>query len=76
MVSNIGESRDTLENILKFSKEINPDTAQFFPIMVYPGTSDYEYFKEKGWIVTNDYRKWITQEGLHSSVVSNPELTY
>ena len=76
MVGNRGETRETLEKTLSFAKEINPDTAQFFPIMVYPGTSDYEYFKEKGWIVTNDYRKWVTQEGLHSSVVSNPELTY
>lgn len=76
MVGNRGETRDTLEKTLKFAKEINPDTAQFFPIMVYPGTQDYNYFKEKGWIVTQDYRKWLTEEGLHSSVVSNPELTY
>ena len=44
--------------------------------MVYPGTSDYAWFGEKGWITTRDYRSWITEEGLHSSVVSNPDLTY
>jgi anaerobic magnesium-protoporphyrin IX monomethyl ester cyclase len=76
MVGNRGETRQTLETTLRFAKELSPDTAQFFPIMVYPGTSDYRYFKEKGWIVTEDFRKWLTDDGLHSSVVSNPDLSY
>jgi radical SAM superfamily enzyme YgiQ (UPF0313 family) len=76
MVGNRGETRETLETTLRFAKELNPDTAQFFPIMVYPGTDDYRYFDEKGWITTHDYREWVTEEGLHSSVVSNPDLTY
>ena len=76
MVGNRGETRETLETTLNFAKELNPDTAQFYPIMVYPGTSDFEYFTEKGWIVSNDFRQWLTEEGLHSSVVSNPDLRY
>jgi anaerobic magnesium-protoporphyrin IX monomethyl ester cyclase len=76
MVGNRGETAETLETTLRFAKELSPDTAQFFPIMVYPGTSDYAYFREKGWIVTEDYRRWLTDDGLHSSVVSNPELSY
>ncbi|HLV31041.1 MAG TPA: radical SAM protein [Chitinispirillaceae bacterium] len=76
MVGNRGETKETLEKTLTLAKELNPDTAQFFPIMVYPGTSDYKYYKEKGWIVTQNFRKWITDKGLHSSVVSNPDLSY
>jgi radical SAM superfamily enzyme YgiQ (UPF0313 family) len=76
MVGNRGETKDTLEKTLALAKKLNPDTAQFFPIMVYPGTSDYTWFEEKGWIVTRDFRKWLTDDGLHSSVVSNPELAY
>ncbi len=76
MVGNRGETRETLETTLRFAKELNPDTAQFYPIMVYPGTSDYEYFGGKGWIVSSDFRQWLTKEGLHSSVVSNPDLRY
>jgi len=76
MVGNRGETRETLETTLRFAKELNPDTAQFYPIMVYPGTDDYEYFGEKGWIVSNDFRQWLTPDGLHSSVVSNPDLRY
>lgn len=76
MVGNKGETRETLEKTLQMARELNPDTAQFYPIMVYPGTEAYDYFKNKGWITTQDYRKWITEDGLHSSVVSNPNLTY
>ncbi|MBN1984093.1 MAG: cobalamin-dependent protein [Chitinivibrionales bacterium] len=76
MVGNKGETAQSMERTLCFAKELNTDTAQFFPIMVYPGTEAYTYFDEKGWITTKDYRKWLTKDGLHSSVVSNPELTY
>ncbi|MBN1127877.1 MAG: cobalamin-dependent protein [Chitinispirillaceae bacterium] len=76
MVGNRGETRETLAATLAFAKELNPDTAQFFPIMVYPGTEDYRFFGEKGWIVSGDFRKWLTEEGLHSSVVSLPDITY
>ncbi len=76
MVGNRGETRETLQRTLAFAKQLNPDTAQFYPIMVYPGTKDYDYFQEKGWIVSDNFRDWLTDEGLHSSVVSNPELTY
>ncbi len=76
MVGNRGETRETLDATLEFAKRLNPDTAQFYPIMVYPGTADYSYFMEKGWIVSKNFRDWITPEGLHSSTVSNPDLPY
>ena len=76
MVGNRGETRETLKKTLDLALEINPDTAQFFPIMVYPGTEDYAWVKEKGYLMSEDYSKWVTEDGLHNSVVSNPDLTY
>ena len=76
MVGNRGETRETLRKTLDFACELNPDTAQFFPIMVYPGTEDYDWVREKGYLVSEDYSKWVTDKGLHNSVVSNPDLTY
>lgn len=76
MVGNRGETRETLEKTLALAKELSPDTAQFYPIMAYPGTSDFQYYSEKKWVVTNDFRKWLNDKGLHSSVVSNPDLSY
>jgi radical SAM superfamily enzyme YgiQ (UPF0313 family) len=76
MVGNRGETQATLEKTLSLACELNPDTAQFFPIMIYPGTEDYEWFKKKGFLTSEDFSKWVTEKGLHNSVVSNPELTH
>lgn len=76
MVGNRGETRETLKKTLALALELNPDTAQFFPIMVYPGTEDFEWVRSKGYLTSEDYSKWVTEEGLHNSVVSNPDLTY
>jgi radical SAM superfamily enzyme YgiQ (UPF0313 family) len=76
MVGNRGETQTTLKKTLDFAIELNPDTAQFFPIMVYPGTEDYEWVRERGFLVSQDFSKWVTEKGLHNSVVSNPDLKF
>lgn len=75
MAGNKGETKETLLKSLKFSKEINADTCQFFPLMVYPGTEAYDWAKINGYLVTTDYKEWLTGEGLHNCVVSTPELS-
>lgn len=74
MVGNKGETRDTLERTLAFAKRLNPDTAQFFPLMVYPGTRAYEWADKAGMLETRDWSRWLTPEGLHRSVVVRPDL--
>jgi radical SAM superfamily enzyme YgiQ (UPF0313 family) len=75
MAGNRGETKETLMKSLHFAKEINADTCQFFPLMVYPGTAAYEWAKNNGYLLTEDYRKWLTAEGLHNCVVSTPDLS-
>jgi radical SAM superfamily enzyme YgiQ (UPF0313 family) len=74
MVGNKGETKETMFKTLEFAKILNPDTAQFFPIMVYPGTEAYRWAKENNYIITNNYREWITEEGLHNCIVSTPNI--
>ena len=76
MVGNKGETHATLKKTLKLALDLAPDTAQFYPIMAYPGTEAYDYFQSQGWITTKNFRDWLTPDGLHSSVVNNPDLTY
>ena len=45
---------------LDFAKELSPDTAQFFPLMVYPGTAAYDWAEKEGLLETNDYDRWLT----------------
>ncbi len=70
-----GETRQTLEETLAFAKELNTDTAQFFPLMVYPGTEAYQWAKDEGYLLTEDFRNWLTPDGLHNCVVERPELS-
>ncbi len=69
------DTKETIQKTIEFAKELNPDTAQFYPIMVYPGTETYEWAKKNRYLITEDYSKWLTPEGLHNTVVSRRGLT-
>jgi radical SAM superfamily enzyme YgiQ (UPF0313 family) len=69
------DTAESMQATIDFAKELNPNTAQFYPLMVYPGTKAYEWAKEKGYVCTEDFSKWITPEGLHNTTVSRPGLT-
>ncbi len=75
LLGNPGETKETIRITLDFAKALRPDTAQFFPIMVYPGTEAYSWAKRNGYLVTEDYSKWLTPDGLHYCVVSRPNLS-
>ena len=70
-----GDIEETIKRTVEFAKELNPDTAQFYPIMVYPGTEAYEWAKKNGYLTTEDFSKWVTKEGLHTTIVNRPELS-
>jgi radical SAM superfamily enzyme YgiQ (UPF0313 family) len=70
-----GDTKETIRKTIEFAKELDPDTAQFYPIMVYPGTAAYEWAKNSGYLITEDWSKWLTKEGVHNCVISRPGLT-
>lgn len=70
-----GETKDTLKATLELAKRLKPDTVQFYPIMVYPGTEAYDWYKERKLITTDDFSKWITHKGLHNTVIRTEELS-
>ncbi len=70
-----GETRETLQQTLQLALRLKPDTAQFFPIMVYPGTEAYRWYEERGYLSTTDFSKWVTKGGLHNSVVNTEALS-
>lgn len=75
MAGNPGETKETLQKSLDFALEIGADTCQFFPLMVYPGTPAYTWAKTNGYLQTEDYKQWLTPEGLHNTILSTPELS-
>ena len=75
MYGNEGETRQTMRETLELAKKLNCDSAQFYPIMVYPGTRAYDSYKDKGYLAATSYRDWLTCDGLHNCVVSLPNIS-
>ena len=74
VLGNPGETNDTMRATLEFAKELDPDTAQFFPMIVYPGTAMYQWVRDNGHLRTENFNEWLTEGGLHNSVVDLPGL--
>ncbi|MCP4977328.1 MAG: radical SAM protein [Maribacter sp.] len=75
MVGNPGDTKETLAESYEFAKKINCDSMQFYPLYVYPGTEAFDWAKNNGFINTDDFSKWLTEEGLHNCVLNTPELS-
>jgi anaerobic magnesium-protoporphyrin IX monomethyl ester cyclase len=75
MVGNPGETEATMALTLQMALELDPDTAQFFPIMPYPGTELYNWAREHGYLNVSDWAGWLNEEGGHNTLVDRPELS-
>jgi radical SAM superfamily enzyme YgiQ (UPF0313 family) len=69
------ETPDDVQLTMDLALRLNPDTAQFYPVMVYPGTEAYEEFQSRGWLSAASYRDWLTADGLHNCVIRNHHMT-
>ncbi|SFG36600.1 B12-binding domain-containing radical SAM protein [Oribacterium sp. WCC10] len=74
MVGNQGETKETMEKTLKLALELNTDTAQFFPLIPYPGTEAYEWAKTNGYIKYG-YTEYCKEDGTHNCVLNLPDLS-
>jgi len=75
MVGNPGETRETMEESFNFVKKVGCDSMQFYPLLVYPGTEAYEWAKDHGYLLTEDFSQWLTSTYAHNCVISFPHLT-
>ena len=57
------------------AKQLDPDTAQFFPIMVYPGTEAYNWALDNGFLKTTKWDEWLLPDGTHNTIVSTNDLS-
>ena len=75
MMGNRGETLETMHETLELAKKMNTDTAQFFPLMLYPGTEAYDWAKKENLITAETWDDWLTPEGLHNTVVGTHDLS-
>lgn len=69
-----GETHETIEETLRFAKEMNPHTIQVSLAATYPGTYLYQQAKENGWLREQD-PSLVANNGLQVSALSYPHLS-
>lgn len=74
MVGNKGETRETMQRTLDFALELNTDTAQFYPLLPFPGTEHWRWYKQSGYI-KGDYSDYVKEDGTINSLVELPNLS-
>lgn len=74
MVGNEGETRETMQETLKLALELNTDTAQFYPLLPFPGTEAYAWAKNNGYIA-GKYDEYVKEDGTINCVLNLPGIS-
>ena len=70
-----GETIETINETIKYVKELDPDYAQFYCAIPFPKTELEAMGKKNGWITTDDYAKYeLNQPILNLPGLSVEEL--
>ena len=75
MVGFPGETRETMAKTLRLALKVKPDSAQFYPVMPYPGTGAYAYYKKQRFLAHENFDQWLTDDGGHRCVLNLPNLS-
>ncbi len=67
-----GETPETIEDTIRFAKEIDPDYCNFHIAIPFPGTELYSEAKRNGWLLHEDWEKY---EEMGSAVLKTPFLS-
>ena len=70
-----GETRDTIEETIRYAQEINPKTIQVSLPAAYPGTFLYKQAMENRWLVDAGTEKLVDEHGVQNSVLNYPHLS-
>jgi hopanoid biosynthesis associated radical SAM protein HpnJ len=68
-----GETRETIEESIKYAQELNPQTIQVSLPAAYPGTFLYKQAMENGWLLQDE--TLVGQDGVQHSVLNYPHLS-
>ncbi|MGH8980146.1 MAG: hopanoid biosynthesis associated radical SAM protein HpnJ, partial [Acidimicrobiales bacterium] len=70
-----GETRETIEQTIRFAREVNPHTIQVSVAAPYPGTELYRQAMENGWLPDDeDGATLVSGEGTQLASLDYPHL--
>ncbi|OHB93109.1 MAG: hopanoid biosynthesis associated radical SAM protein HpnJ [Planctomycetes bacterium RIFCSPHIGHO2_12_FULL_52_36] len=67
------ETKETIEESIRFAREMNPDTIQVSLASPYPGTKFYEMCQERGYLVEENL---VMDRGYQNCCVRYPTLSH
>ena len=70
-----GESRETIQETIRFATEINPHTIQISLAAPYPGTFLHKQAMENGWFATNN-AELVDESGVQIAPLNYPHLSH
>jgi hopanoid biosynthesis associated radical SAM protein HpnJ len=70
-----GETRETIEETIRFATEINPHTIQVSLAAPYPGTFLYDQAVREGWL-DSEHAELIDDSGVQVAPLHYPHLTH
>jgi radical SAM superfamily enzyme YgiQ (UPF0313 family) len=68
------ETRQTIEETIRFAQELDVFSLQVSLAAPYPGTELYEMARQNGWFVKRDKTDLVETDGFQDSVLEYPEL--
>jgi len=70
-----GETRETIEETIRFAREVNPHSLQVSVAAPYPGTELYRQAVENGWLPDDDDgATLVSADGTQLAALSYPHL--
>lgn len=72
MIGLTGDNLDTINQTYEFAKELYPDMCFFQQAVPFPGTEFYNWAKSNGYLITEDYSKWLNDDGYLNCLVDYP----
>jgi hopanoid biosynthesis associated radical SAM protein HpnJ len=70
-----GETKETIEETIRFAREMNPQTIQVSLPAPYPGTFLYKQALANGWLV-DENAELLSERGTQVASLSYPHLTH
>ena len=67
-------AKETMKKTLKLALELNTDTAQFYPLLPFPGTEAYNWAKSNGYIY-GTYSDYVKEDGTINSLLNISDLS-
>jgi radical SAM superfamily enzyme YgiQ (UPF0313 family) len=70
-----GETRETIEETIRFATQINPHTIQVSLAAPYPGTELYRQALDRGWL-DQEHAELVDANGVQMAPLHYPHLTH